>query len=70
MQGTHYVVDDADHGRCRLLAHPAAPDPLHAEPLKVDYAYAGYINIAAFSKTNVERASSSAASTATARRCA
>ena len=34
-----------------LLAHPAA----HVEPLKVDYAYAGYVNIAAFSKTNVER---------------
>lgn len=55
VQGTHYVVDDADHGRCRLLAHPAAPAPLHAEPLKVDYAYAGFINIAAFSKTNVEK---------------
>ena len=55
VQGTHYVVADADHGRCRLLAHPAAPAPLHAEPLKVDYAYAGFINIAAFSKTNVEK---------------
>lgn len=51
--GTHYVVDDADHGRCRLIAHPAAPP--HTEPLKVDYEYDGFINIAAFSKTNVER---------------
>ena len=49
--GTHYEISDADHGRYRLLAHPAA----HVEPLKVDYAYAGYVNIAAFSKTNVER---------------
>ena len=55
VQGTHYVVDDADHGRCRLLAHPAAPAPLHAEPLKVDYEYEGFVNIAAFSKTNVEK---------------
>ena len=51
VQGTHYEVSDADHSRYRLLAHPAA----HVEPLKVDYAYAGYVNIAAFSKTNVER---------------
>lgn len=53
VQGTHYVVDDADHGRCRLLAHPTAP--AHVEPLLVDYAYAGYVNVAAFSKTNVEK---------------
>ena len=51
VQGTHYEISDADHSRYRLLAHPAA----HVEPLKVDYAYAGYVNIAAFSKTNVER---------------
>ena len=51
VEGTHYEISDADHSRYRLLAHPAA----HVEPLKVDYAYAGYVNIAAFSKTNVER---------------
>lgn len=55
VEGTHYLVDDADHGRCRLIAHPGAPDPEHVEPLKVDYEYAGFINIAAFSKTNVEK---------------
>ena len=51
VEGTHYEVSDADHSRYRLLAHPVA----HVEPLKVDYSYAGYVNIAAFSKTNVER---------------
>ncbi len=51
VEGTHYEVSDADHSRYRLLAHPAA----HVEPLKVDYEYAGFINIAAFSKTNVEK---------------
>lgn len=51
VEGTHYEISDADHSRYRLLAHPAA----HVEPLKVDYSYAGYLNIAAFSKTNVER---------------
>ena len=51
VEGTHYEISDADHSRYRLLEHPAA----HEEPLKVDYAYAGYVNIAAFSKTNVER---------------
>ena len=50
VQGTHYAVDDAHHGRCRLIAHPAA----HEEPLKVDYAYGASVNIAAFSKANVE----------------
>ena len=48
--GTHYVVDDADHGRCRLIAHPV----VHVEPLKVDYEYQGFVNIAAFSRANVE----------------
>ncbi|MDO5623784.1 MAG: hypothetical protein Q4G71_03755 [Pseudomonadota bacterium] len=51
VEDTHYEVSDADHGRYRLLAHPAA----HEEPLKVDYAYQGYVNIAAFSRSNVER---------------
>ena len=51
VEGTHYEVSDADHSRYRLLAHPAT----HVEPVKVDYAHAGYVNISAFSKTNVER---------------
>lgn len=29
--------------------------PRMANPLKVDYSYAGFVNIAAFSKTNVEK---------------
>lgn len=49
--GTHYVVEDAAHGRCRLIAHPAT----HVEPLSMDYAHGAYTNIAAFSATNVER---------------
>ncbi|HRD35069.1 MAG TPA: hypothetical protein PLR02_12520 [Rhodocyclaceae bacterium] len=49
--GTHYTVEDADHARCRLIAHPAA----HVEPLRVDYAYGGYVNIAAFGAASVER---------------
>lgn len=48
---THYAVEDAAHGRYRLLAHPAG----HVEPLKVDYAYGEYTNIAAFTAPNVER---------------
>jgi hypothetical protein len=51
VEGTHYKIDDADQSRYRLLAHPVA----HVEPLLVDYSYAGYVNIAAFSKTNVEK---------------
>ncbi len=52
-EGTHYAVDDADHGRCRLLAHPTSP--AQVEPLKADYSYGGFVNIAAFSKSNVEK---------------
>lgn len=51
VEDTHYVVEDAAHGRCRLIDHPAS----HTEPLKVDYAYGEYTNIAAFSSANVER---------------
>lgn len=51
VEGTHYEVSDADHGRCRLLKLPENV----TLPLKADYEYAGYVNIAAFSKTNVER---------------
>lgn len=51
VEGTHYEASDPDHGRYRLLQHPAA----HVEPLKVDYEYAGFVNIAAFSKTNVQK---------------
>lgn len=49
--GTHYEVEDAKHGRCRLIAHPAA----HVEPLKMDYSYGEYTNIAAFTQAGVER---------------
>ncbi len=51
VEGTHYTLDSADHGRCLLIAHPDS----HVEPARVDYAYAAYTNIAAFSATNVER---------------
>lgn len=49
--GTHYEVEDAKHGRCRLIAHPAG----HVEPLKMDYSYGEYTNIPAFTKSGVER---------------
>lgn len=49
---THYKILDKDQGRCQLIAHPSA----HTEPLKADYSYAESINIAMFSKTNVETA--------------
>lgn len=51
VENTHYVVEDALHARCRLIAHPDN----HVEPLKVDYTYGAYVNMAAFSRTNVER---------------
>jgi len=51
VEGEHYEVSDADHGRLRLLKHTDE----HQEPLTVDYEYAGYVNIAAFSRTNVEK---------------
>ena len=51
VEGEHYEVSDADHGRCRLLKMPENV----TQPLKVDYEYAGYVNIPAFSRTNVER---------------
>ncbi len=51
VENTHYVIEDADHARCRLIAHPAA----HVEPVKVDYAYGEYTNVAAFSSNSVER---------------
>lgn len=51
VQDTHYVAEDAAHGRYRLLAHPAG----HVEPLRADYAYGEYTNIAAFTAPNVER---------------
>lgn len=51
VEDTHYVVEDAAHGRCRLIAHPAA----HEEPVTVDYAYGASVNIRAFSQTSVER---------------
>ncbi len=49
--GTHYVIEDPDHARIKLIELP----PGHVAPLKVDYSYGGYVNIAAFSRTGVER---------------
>lgn len=51
VQDTHYAVEDAAHGRYRLIAHPTG----HVEPLKADYAYGEYTNVAAFTAPNVER---------------
>lgn len=51
VEGTHYTIESADHARIKLIAHPAS----HVEPVKVDYSYADYTNIAAFSASNVER---------------
>jgi hypothetical protein len=51
VEGEHYEVSDADHGRYRLLQHPSA----HQEPLKADYDDQGYINIAAFKRSRLER---------------
>jgi hypothetical protein len=51
VQDTHYAIEDADHARCRLIAHPAG----HVEPVKVDYEYGAYTNIAAFANTGIER---------------
>lgn len=51
VEDTHHRIEDADHARLMLLAHPAS----HVEPVMVDYSYGGYVNVAAFSKTNVER---------------
>jgi hypothetical protein len=51
VENTHYTVEDADHARLKLIAHPAA----HVEPVVADYSYGAYVNIAAFSRTNVER---------------
>jgi hypothetical protein len=51
LEDTHYVIEDAAHGRIKLVAHPAA----HVEPLSADYAYGASINIKAFSRPAVER---------------
>ncbi len=51
LKDTHYRIEDADHARLVLLAHPAG----YEEPVMVDYSYGGYVNVAAFSRTNVER---------------
>lgn len=51
VEGEHYAVEDADHARCKLIAHPAA----HVEPVMADYSYGEYVNIAAFRKAGVER---------------
>lgn len=50
IEGTHYLLEDAAHGRCKLIEHPAS----HVAPVKVDYEYAAYGNIAAFSAEDVQ----------------
>lgn len=51
VEGTHYEIEDADHGRLRLIEHHAS----YEKPLKVDYEYETYLNTPAFSASNVER---------------
>lgn len=51
VEGTHYVIEDADHARIKLIELPTG----QVAPLKADYSYEGYVNIAAFSRTGVER---------------
>ncbi|MDR2186860.1 MAG: hypothetical protein LBE62_02275 [Azonexus sp.] len=51
VEGTHYTIESAQHARLLLTAHPTA----HVEPLKIDYEYEDYLNIAAFTAKNVER---------------
>lgn len=46
--GTDYTVDSADHGRIKILNLGA-----YVQPFKVDYAYASYANIAAFTAASV-----------------
>lgn len=46
--GTDYVVDSADHGRLKILALGT-----YTQPLKIDYAYAGYANVTAFTAASV-----------------
>ena len=48
---THYAMEDADHARARLIAHPAD----HTEPVLADYTHGAYTNISAFSHRNVEK---------------
>lgn len=49
--GTHYEIEDDDHARIRLIEHPNN----HVEPVKVDYEYDAYTNIAAFTASEVTR---------------
>ncbi|MFN3985738.1 MAG: hypothetical protein ACK4KV_09610 [Rhodocyclaceae bacterium] len=51
VEDTHYEIEDAGHARMKLLAHPVS----HVVPLLADYSYGGYVNIAAFSESRVER---------------
>ena len=51
VEGTQYKIESADHSRISILALPVAA----VQPLSVDYAYAAYGNIAAFSSTGVRK---------------
>ncbi|MFA7269835.1 MAG: hypothetical protein WC073_10865 [Sterolibacterium sp.] len=48
VEGTNYTVDSADHGRINIISVTGL-----TLPLKADYAYAAYGNIAAFNATSV-----------------
>lgn len=51
VEGTHYAVESADHSRIKIISLPVGV----VHPLKVDYSYGEYGNIAAFSATNVRK---------------
>lgn len=51
VEGTHYEIKSADHSHLKLLQLPTPT----VQPFKVDYAYAEYINIAAFTRQNKVR---------------
>lgn len=53
VEGTHYEVKSADHGGIKILALPTSPAAV--QPLNVDYSYAAYVNIAAFTQGNAIR---------------
>lgn len=53
VEGTHYEIKSPEHGHIKILQLPTLPAP--TQPLKVDYAHATYVNIAAFTQANSVR---------------
>lgn len=53
VEGTHYEIKSPEHGHIKILALPTSPAAV--QPFNVDYAYADYINIAAFTQANAVR---------------